>query len=134
MNGENARQIARNIGSCLELESDSEMQMRGFVRIKTEININSLLVPGFWWMNTRGEDNCATIKYERISDFCYGCGRLGHTSQGYQDEIVLSEVNPRLPMYSPWINGTRPRIQSGWQQIGGSNHPQRQSRDPSRKS
>lgn len=134
MNGKNVKQIATNIGNCIELENDSEMQMRGFIRIKTKTNIHISLVAGFWWTNIRGEEKWVTIKYERLSDFCYECGRLRHASLGCHAEVVLSEVNPRLPMYGPWVNGTQPKRQSVSHQLGGSKQPQRQTGDPHRKS
>lgn len=56
------------------------MHNRCFIRIKPELNVEGPLLAGFWWINSREEDKWAVIKYERLSDFCYGCGKLGHTS------------------------------------------------------
>lgn len=109
------------------------MQNRGFTRM--QVDVLTPLRPGFWWTNSRGEDKWASIRYERLSDLCYDCGILGHTSPTCQAEIVVSEVNCKLPMYGPWINGVRPRKLSGGQGLGGGKaKPQMVQRDPARKS
>lgn len=134
MNWDNTKKITNNLGKRIKLEKEADMQNRGFVRMKTEVNINNPLLAGFQWTNARGEEKWVSIKYERLLDFCYGCGKLGHTSQGCESETVLFEVNPSVPMYGPWLSGTRPRKQTGWYQIGSENHAQRQTIDPNRKS
>lgn len=54
MNRDNAHQIANNKGKRLELEKEAEMQNRGFIRIKSEVNVYNPLLAGFWSMNARG--------------------------------------------------------------------------------
>lgn len=56
-----------------------------------------------------GREKWATIKYERLSDFYYGCGRLGHTSQHCGEEVVISELNPGFPCYDPWLSSVDPK-------------------------
>lgn len=65
------------------------------------------LMPGFWWTNSHGEAQWATIKYERQSDFCYGYGRLGHTTQVFREEVTMFEDKPGHPMYGSWRTGRR---------------------------
>lgn len=129
----NANQIANSIGPCLDLEEEKEMHKRGYIHFKTEVAISERLPAGFWWVNGRGYERWAHIKYERLSDFYYGCGLLGHTSLVCQSEIVCSEVNGRLPMYGPWLTCARQRRQSGWTTIGGGSKIAPPRRDPNRK-
>lgn len=77
--------------------------------MKIEIDVDLLLMDGFWWTNPEGQGRWATIKYERLSDVCYGCGRMGHTSQHCVADIAMSDIRPGFPRYGPWIVGTRPR-------------------------
>lgn len=104
------------------------------MRIKTKVNACSPLLPGFWWTNAKGEEKCDSIKFERLSDFCYGCGKLGHTSQFYHSEIVMSEINTNSPMSGPWLTGVRPRRSVAWHQLGGGNVNQLKKRDNNRTS
>lgn len=75
------------------------MHSRGFIRMKAEVNVGEPFLSGFWWTNVKGNDKWATIKFERLSDFCYGCGKLGHTSLTYNEEIAISENDQTTPMY-----------------------------------
>lgn len=130
LNKENVGQVANSIGKCLQIEQEQEMQQQGYIRIKSEVRIGKSLLVDLWWMDTKGEDKWASIKYERLPYFCYGCGTLGQTSLNFNKEIVLSEENNRAPMYGPWLSRSRP---SGWNHIGGGKQNQNQARDHTRK-
>lgn len=89
------------------------------LRLKVEINVNEPLLVGFWWKNSVGEDKWATIKYERLSDYCYGFGYLGHTTEACMKEVVMSEENNEKSMYGPWLAGFRPKPQKPTRVGGG---------------
>lgn len=108
LNNENAN----SIGKCLELENETEMQKCGYIMMKTEVGVDEPLTARFWWKNVKGIKRWATIKYERFSDFCYGCGSLRHTLQACNSKIVLSEVSNRLPIYGSWLTCARQMKQS----------------------
>lgn len=93
LNSENASQIASMLGKCVEMERESYMQNRDYIRLNSEINVGSPLQAGLWWTNARGEEKWADFRYESLSDVCYTCGMLGHSSQACQAEAVVSEVN-----------------------------------------
>lgn len=107
-NGENARRIAGMVGRCMQVEKDHIMQNMNFLRLQVELDTTQPLKPGFWWKNSRGVDKWASFKYERIANFCYACGKLGHTSQTCGEEMVMSESRPGFPLYGPWFTGERP--------------------------
>lgn len=79
-NPQNANSIGDSIGRCLRVEEAQIMHQRTFLRLQVEIDMAEPLVPGFRWVDSRGQDKWASIKYERLTDLCYGCGRIGHTS------------------------------------------------------
>lgn len=91
------------------------------------------LKPSFWWTDDTRNERWVQIRYERLSNFCYGCGTLGHTTQTYNRDIILSEVNSTEPMYGQWTTCARQRKQYHGHQIGGGNKPEIQQRDPGRK-
>lgn len=133
LNSVNATNIAARIGKNLLIENEKEMHVRGYMRMKLEIDVTEPVYPGFWWTNYRGVEKWAQIKYERMSDFCFGCDRLGHTAQNCNLEIVPSEVNGRLPMYGPWISCPRQRKLSSWHKPGVEVVSSKVKRDPARK-
>lgn len=44
--------------------------------IKVDVNVEDPLMSGFWWTNSRSEEQWTSIKYELLSDFYYGCEKL----------------------------------------------------------
>lgn len=134
LNVENARAIASSIGSCLGMDKEDDMQTRGYLRLQIDIDVGTPLMPGFWWTNESGQDKWATIRYERLSDFCFGCGSLGHSALVCNKEIVSSELYPGKPMYGPWTACDRQRKQGARYQIGGSQRAETQKRELGRRS
>lgn len=106
---ENARRVGDKIGKCIDVESNETLTGRSFLRIKVEVEVQKPLMAGFWWKNSQGAEKWATIKYERLSDFCYGCGTLGHTTQTCKEEVARAEQNTIAPAYGPWLIGTTPK-------------------------
>lgn len=49
------------------------------------------------------------IKYERLPEFCFGCGKVGHIERAWKVEVVMSETEEGRPMYGPWVRAERPR-------------------------
>lgn len=100
----NAKSIGDSLGACVGV-----MKSRPFLQVRVDIDVTNSLKEGFVWVNAKGEEKWASLKYERLSEFCYGCGRLGHTSHGCEEEIATSELNMELPRYCPWLVGVRQR-------------------------
>lgn len=133
INGDNARQIASKVGKGLAFAYEQEMQARGYIRFLADLSTRDPLCPGFWWVNDRGVEKWVHLKYERLSDLCYGCGCLGHSSQVCELDIATSEVNPDLPMYGPWLSCPRQRKLNPWIKPGGDHANNIQRRDPARR-
>lgn len=89
----------------METEDDVENVHMNYIRMKVEVNNDNPLMPGFWWRNSKGKEQWANIKYERLSDYCYGCGKLEHTTQECREDVIRSEDKLGLPMYEPGISG-----------------------------
>ncbi|KAM1122858.1 hypothetical protein FF1_004321 [Malus domestica] len=74
----NVRRLVRDVGEFLELEDLSKA--RGFVRVRVVVNWKNPLVPGCWLSRGQDSETWVEFKYERLQDFCYRCGRIGHAN------------------------------------------------------
>ncbi|KAM1207630.1 hypothetical protein COP2_008439 [Malus domestica] len=74
----NVRRLVRDVGTFLELEDLSKA--RGFVRVRIVVNSKNPLIPGCWLSRGLDTDTWVEFKYERLQDFCYRCGRIGHAN------------------------------------------------------
>lgn len=79
MSAENTTKIGGKLGSVVEIEDPWSTGPRGFLRIRIQIDVRAPLVVGFWLPRAEGPATWVELKYEKLSDFCYGCGKLGHT-------------------------------------------------------
>ncbi|KAI8032207.1 hypothetical protein LOK49_LG01G03075 [Camellia lanceoleosa] len=73
--------IGKLIG--VEAPSDGLLLARSFLRLRVEINVTAPLPKGFMLKRQTAhslelKDTWVEFKYERLSDFCYDCGRIGH--------------------------------------------------------
>lgn len=123
LNAQNAECIGSNIGRCISVETEQTMKQNTFFRLQLEIDTSISLMEGFWWVNSRGQDKWASIRYERLSDLCFGCGRIGHTSHHCVEKVIMDEAKQGSPLYGPWIIGVRPRMNTRSFHIGGGSRP-----------
>ncbi|KAH7841892.1 hypothetical protein Vadar_008609 [Vaccinium darrowii] len=81
----NAEIIGNRVGKLLALETapDGFCLTRGYLRVQVEINIEHPLPKGFWSKGkTKSSPNrWVSFKFEKLPDFCYACGRLGHDNR-----------------------------------------------------
>lgn len=132
-NEANARHIGSSVGRFLAAEPNHVAKSRDYLRIRVEINVVVPLPVGFTWTNDKGQGKWATFKFERLSDLCYDCGCLGHTSQACDKEIAMDHQNEGRLLYGPCLQGTRPTTHR-WHKIGGGQKQELPTRDRSRQS
>lgn len=92
------RKSAMEIGSLLgrveqiDLEDDKEQYWRKTLRIKVQIEVSLPLKRGiFLSSGTGGIDKWIKVTYEKLPDFCYGCGLLGHTIKECEGDYGSNE-------------------------------------------
>ncbi|KAF7150852.1 hypothetical protein RHSIM_Rhsim02G0125600 [Rhododendron simsii] len=80
----NAEIIGRRFGKLIAIEAapNTMLLSRSFLRVKVEINISQPPPKGFWLRGKTGKDLWISYLYERLPDFCYACGRIGHDNRG----------------------------------------------------
>ncbi|KAI8005809.1 hypothetical protein LOK49_LG07G01061 [Camellia lanceoleosa] len=109
---QNGEIIGRRIGNHIGVETlhDGLLLERSFLRLMVEVDVSKPLPRGFILQHHGSQDKevWVSYKYEKLSDFCYDCGRLGHDNSsckfvsreegkhsGYGPELRTSKA-PRL--------------------------------------
>ncbi|OMO49877.1 hypothetical protein COLO4_38315 [Corchorus olitorius] len=77
---QNGEKIGHSLGEVIEVEEPRGRfgLNRGFLPMRIIVDSERPLVPGFWFPSGDGDKRWADIKYEKLPDFCFDCGRLRH--------------------------------------------------------
>ncbi|XP_016649997.1 PREDICTED: uncharacterized protein LOC107881210 [Prunus mume] len=76
MNKECGGKIGGKLGKVLKLEDKGGS--RGYLRFQVDLDSRNRLVNGFWLPRRDGSISWVELRYEKLGDFCFCCGRLGH--------------------------------------------------------
>ncbi|KAK6139565.1 hypothetical protein DH2020_026711 [Rehmannia glutinosa] len=91
------------IGKYLGMDVDSDGYSFGrFLRIRVDLDITKPLkrVLKTTFKNT---EFVLPIKYERLPNFCYFCGIIGHSEKKCDSRILNPPESPYTPSYGAWI-------------------------------
>ncbi|PPD97602.1 hypothetical protein GOBAR_DD05374 [Gossypium barbadense] len=102
------RQMALDVGNALsELVAIDWKDCNGgwteFVRIKVKINVLKPLRRVVKLLDKEGTEVIGVIKYERLPDFCYVCGLIGHSSKTCKHNKEGSALNESNLQYGSWM-------------------------------
>ena len=97
----NAEIIGRMLGRVEVVEDPSGNGGfgKGFLRMRLGIEIGRVLVAGFWIPKRNRDRVWAIIKYEKLSDFYFSCGKLGHMEKGCIEEVKRVVDNQEVIRY-----------------------------------
>ncbi|OMP04828.1 Ribosomal protein S21 [Corchorus olitorius] len=98
----NLKKIGSNIGSVTVLKKPEWNPGNGrcYMRARIEIDARKPLLPGFWVPRLGKDRIWVKLKYEKLGDFCFACGKLGHSMKNC--DINVSDL-PRDSVYGPWL-------------------------------
>ncbi|KAK4433996.1 hypothetical protein Salat_0562300 [Sesamum alatum] len=104
--------IGNQIGKFRDIELNSGSQFWGSsLRIRVGLNVTQPLRRVLNLHTTMGAETTLTFTYERLPNFCYWCGCLGHILNlcEYQYDQGFDATQDPLP-YGPWLRATTPAI------------------------
>ncbi|RXI08916.1 hypothetical protein DVH24_023060 [Malus domestica] len=56
--------------------------------VKVEVDTSNPLTTGCWLLRDNNNESWIEFRYERLQDFCYRCGRIGHPNTECTFEVV----------------------------------------------
>ncbi|KAJ4842638.1 hypothetical protein Tsubulata_013334 [Turnera subulata] len=97
---ENARIIGCSFGECLEVDlgGRKDVCFDSYFRVRVMMKVTEPLRSGFTWKRDGKPDAKVDFSYERLPDFCYGCGMFGHVLNRCSRRLEFKDA--RL-QYSP---------------------------------
>lgn len=103
MNVRSAAKLLNLIGEVFEIEDPlfEGNLIRPFIRARVRINVFKPLSTGCWVPRRNLPKVWVFIKYERLQDFCYKCGVMGHDQRKCQKERAMSALHKEIPRYGP---------------------------------
>ncbi|XP_048421191.1 uncharacterized protein LOC103936395 [Pyrus x bretschneideri] len=73
---ENVQRVIKEAGEFIAMEDPGHA--RGFVRVRILVDTEKPLFKGCWIRRESNKETWVKFRYERLQDFCYKCGRIGH--------------------------------------------------------
>ncbi|TXG69525.1 hypothetical protein EZV62_004460 [Acer yangbiense] len=111
MNRRIARWLADQLGEVVEIPSKSRECWGKYMRVKVRIDISKPLKQ---WLRFKpgatDEIIMVGLKYERLPDFCFACGRIGHGIKECLDKVARQEALDGSPTkYGSWLKALIPK-------------------------
>ncbi|KAG5566620.1 hypothetical protein RHGRI_002246 [Rhododendron griersonianum] len=110
MSRANAEIIGKCFDKLLAIEGGPEglLLHRSFLRIKVNINLSLPFPKGFWLKKKSpgNSDIWISYKFEKLSDYCYACGRVGHEKKGCR---FISREAGETSCYGPDLRAPKAR-------------------------
>lgn len=79
MNEEVGKELGRKMGNVIEVDKRSmQADQAKFLRIRIDLPINKPLRRGGYKFVDEGDQSWVSFRYERLTIFCFLCGKLGH--------------------------------------------------------
>lgn len=80
MTESNGMKIGNLVGSALKVQNygGDKGAILGYLRIRVLLDLTKPLLTGFYLKRVGKKDSWIRFLYERLSDFCYDCGRVSH--------------------------------------------------------
>jgi hypothetical protein len=109
MTTENAISIAKKLGGLVEVDNQdhSKPSRTSFLRIRALIPIEDPLPTGILLQHPPKPPAAISYQYECLLEFCYDCGRIGHSPfhcTEVTDPLLEGKYGPKLKASPPNAN------------------------------
>lgn len=102
-----AKSVGDSMGGFLELDESDPLGLDNFLRLKIMMDITKPLRRGFKVAVGGGLSKWVDVKYERVGDFCYLCGKLGHVDKDCENYNVEDGSTKELVYkYGLWLRAS----------------------------
>ncbi|XP_021770736.1 uncharacterized protein LOC110734918 [Chenopodium quinoa] len=105
-NKQYAREVGDCIGECLEVDDFDSLGWEKFMRVKVIVDINKPLQRGLKVVVDVNTTKWVGFKYERLGDFCYYCGRIGHNDKDCDAKDCREGDSPIVFQYGPFLSAS----------------------------
>ncbi|KAL5770981.1 hypothetical protein ACOSP7_015135 [Xanthoceras sorbifolium] len=118
MNMKSARLLAGMIGDVVEIPVEVRECWGRFLRVKVGIDISKPLKRGLRvYLEEFDSLIVAPIRYERLPEFCYGCGEVGHSLRDCSVEETRTKILAGGgAKFGSWMKATPPVCVRGFKQ------------------
>ncbi|KAL5834742.1 hypothetical protein ACOSQ3_014337 [Xanthoceras sorbifolium] len=108
MNKRVAKLLAETLGVVVEIPIDTRECWGKFMRVKVGIDITKPLKKGLRvWLSEFNMMVIVLLRYERLPDFCYACGMIGHTILECMDKNAkLAAMESSSLKFGIWLRAT----------------------------
>ncbi|TXG48193.1 hypothetical protein EZV62_027487 [Acer yangbiense] len=108
MNQRTTKWLAEYIGEVVEIPTESRECWGKYVRVKVQVDITKPLKR---WLRIKlgkyEEITMVALKYERLPDFCFACGRIGHSVRECLDEDAKrAALDGQQTKFGSWMRAT----------------------------
>ncbi|KAK3223533.1 hypothetical protein Dsin_010558 [Dipteronia sinensis] len=110
MNRRTAKWLAEQIGGVIDIPTEPKDCWGKFMRVKVQLTIPKPLKR---WLRLKLDDSDTVVmvglKYERLPDFCYACGKIGHVIKECLDVGARTEaLSGQFTKYGSWMRALIP--------------------------
>lgn len=99
-----AQKLGEMIGNVEEIDCDGTSRWTGpFMRIRIQMDVTLPLRHGCKLRTNEGKEVWCPIQYEKLPDFCFTCGKFGHSLRECQQS---GSLNNNCHEYGEWLKAT----------------------------
>ncbi|GLT85697.1 hypothetical protein SLE2022_038780 [Rubroshorea leprosula] len=104
---ENVQRIGSLFPRLISWDQSTLGGLESFLHLRVEIDVHTPLLTGFQFQQQGDQVWTTAFKYEKLVDFCYRCGMLGHTQKSCDDFRWKDDdgnyISQPRPQYGPQL-------------------------------